>query len=408
VCAAALAGALGAGRARAADDPAKLEQAKTDFKAGAQAYDMGRFAAAIQAFRQAYDLVPRPAILFSLAQAERKAWFVDKHVDDLKHAIEHYHAYLDQVPTGGRRGDAADALAELEPLAARASPSEPAPAAPAQAKTRLMVTSSTAGAYASLDGGPAAEVPLVDDVTPGRHHVRVWATGYFDEERDALAAAGSLAAIDVPLRDRPARLSVETDATATLSVDGRAVATTPLARPVELPAGPHVVTVTASGSRVFTRELKLARGEETKLPVKLERTTQRTAAWAVLAGGGVALLAGGAFTVVALVEQSRAQSVLDAQARGNVQQSDLDTYRSASDARDRWRSAAIASFGAALGLVAIGGALYLFDQPGIPAAPSAVEAPPREPEPKKPDRMEMKLVPWVAPGGAGVTLGGRM
>src|SRR5262249_49982115 len=57
-----------------ADD---VEQAKNYFNAGATAYAAGQFVAAAQAFDQAYKLAPRPAILFSMAQAERRQYVID-------------------------------------------------------------------------------------------------------------------------------------------------------------------------------------------------------------------------------------------------------------------------------------------------------------------------------------------
>lgn len=390
----------------AGDDAAQIEQAKMLFNAGAQAYEAGRFATAVQAFQQAYALAPRPAILFSMAQAERKSYYVDKRPQDLRNAITHYHAYLDQVPTGGRRGDAADALAELEPIAARLSPSEGSAgagsAAPEQ-KTRLMVTSQTSGAKAALDGGAAEDVPLIEEVTPGKHHVRVWADGYFDEERDALAAQGSLAAIDVPLRERPALLSVALDTRASVAVDGRPVATTPLAQPLELPSGTHVVTITKNGYEAFSREVTLAHGGSAKLDPKLAQSGQRTAAWVVLGAAGAAAIGGGVFTALAFVEQSNAQSVLDAKNRGPIQRGDLASYDSAVSTRDQWRTAAVASFGAAAGLLLVGGVLYFFDQPRVEAGAPPSEGP--RPAPKK-EPTEMGVLPWIGPTGAGAAVGG--
>ena len=406
-----LVAALVATAASAADDPAAVEQAKTYFSAGAQAYEAGRFGAAIQAFEQAYALSPRPAILFSMAQAERKAWYVDRRADDLKHGIEHYHRYLDLVPTGGRRGDAADALAELEPIASRLAPQESATSgtAAAEAKTRIMVTSSTPGARASLDDGPPTEVPLIDDVKPGKHRVRVQAAGYFDETRDALAATGSLSALDVPLRERPALLSVSLDATASLSVDGRPTAATPLLRPVELPAGAHVITLTRNGYRAFTREVTLERGKPASLDAKLQPSGQRTAAWVFLGAAGAAVLGGGAFTGVAVVEQSNAQKILHAQAAGNIPPGDVSAYQSDVNARDRWRTAAFAGFGAGVGLLAVGSVLWLFDTPSAEVGPPPGESPRRPAEPpKRSEPAEMRLVPWVGPGGAGIAFGGQL
>lgn len=399
-----MATALATPAAAAGEDAAQIEQAKMLFNAGAQAYEAGRFATAVQAFQQAYALAPRPAILFSMAQAERKSYYVDKRPQDLRNAITHYHAYLDQVPTGGRRGDAADALAELEPIAARLSPAEgTAPATPAaEQKTRLMVTSQTTGAKAALDGGAAEDVPLIEEVTPGKHHVRVWAEGYFDEERDALAAQGSLAAIDVPLREKPALLSVRIDTKASIVVDGRPMATTPLAQPLELPSGTHVVTLTKNGYAAFSREVTLAHGGSTTIDAKLEQSGQRTAAWIVLGAAGAAAIAGGVFTALAFVEQSNAQSILDAKGRGPIQGSDLTAYDSDVSTRDQWRTGAIASFGGAAGLLLLGGALYFFDQPHVEAGPPPSEGP--RPAPKK-EPTEMGVLPWIGPNGAGVALG---
>jgi hypothetical protein len=402
-----LATALAARAAAAGGDAAQIEQAKMLFNAGAQAYDAGRFGTAVQAFQQAYAIAPRPAILFSMAQAERKSYYVDKRPQDLRNAIAHYHAYLDQVPMGGRRGDAADALAELEPIAARLSPAEGSAAQatpPAEQKTRIMVTSQTSGAKAALDGGAPQDVPLIEEVSPGKHHVRVWADGYFDEERDALAAQGSLAAIDVPLREKPALLSVALDTKASIAVDGRPVATTPLAQPIEVPSGTHVVTITKNGYKAFSREVTLAHGGSTKLDAKLEQSGQRTAAWIVLGAAGAAAIAGGVFTGLAFVEQSNAQSILDAKGRGNIAASDPGTYTSDVSARDRWRTVAIASFGSAAGLLLVGGVLYFFDQPHVEAGPPPSESP--RPAPKK-EPTEIGVLPWIAPTGVGAALGGR-
>ena len=61
--------AVAAPRIARAEEPDLLVQMKAYFNAGAEAYELGDFAAAIQAFDQAYRAMPRPAILFSLAQA---------------------------------------------------------------------------------------------------------------------------------------------------------------------------------------------------------------------------------------------------------------------------------------------------------------------------------------------------
>ena len=108
--------ALGLACAPAASAQTTVEQAKTLFTAGASAYASGQFEAAIQAFESANRLVAKPAIVFSIAQAHRRQYFLDKNAEHLRTAIAKYHQYIDQVAEGGRRADAAQALAELEPM----------------------------------------------------------------------------------------------------------------------------------------------------------------------------------------------------------------------------------------------------------------------------------------------------
>ena len=50
------------------------------FNAGAQAYASGQFDAAIQAFTEAQGILPRPAIVYSLAQAHRLGVAFQDHV----------------------------------------------------------------------------------------------------------------------------------------------------------------------------------------------------------------------------------------------------------------------------------------------------------------------------------------
>ena len=135
VIAAALASALslGATAARAQAQGGSVEQAKMFFTAGATAYSKGDFRAAIQAFEEAHKLAPRPAILFSMAQAYKRQYFVDRRPEDLRRAVDLYKQYVADVQQGGRRGDAVQALSELEPMLQRVggdAAAGPAPAPP--------------------------------------------------------------------------------------------------------------------------------------------------------------------------------------------------------------------------------------------------------------------------------------
>ena len=94
-----------------AEDKAAAERY---FRAGAKAYAAQNFAAAATDFDEAYKALPLPEIAFSAAQAYRRLYRVEPKPEYVRRAVELYRAYLDKVKTGGRVGDAADNLAEME------------------------------------------------------------------------------------------------------------------------------------------------------------------------------------------------------------------------------------------------------------------------------------------------------
>src|SRR5262249_11219234 len=149
------------------------------------AYSAGNYAAAAQAFAEAYTLASRPQLLFSLAQAERKLYTTLQRPQDLLDAIKHYRQYIEKVPEGGRRDDAVDALQQLEPMAARLGNTAPREEAPARrAPTRLMVSANVKDALVTIDGVRYDEWQVIEEVKPGKHRVVVAAKGYFDDDRE--------------------------------------------------------------------------------------------------------------------------------------------------------------------------------------------------------------------------------
>ena len=263
--------------------PADIERAKASFKAGAMAYAAGEYLAAIQALEAAYALTPRPAIAFSLAQAERRQYFVSREREHLERAISLYRRYLEHVPSGGRRADALDALSQLEPLAAMspdgrtkgATPATPPP--PAARRTRLMITTEAPGARLSLDGGAHGTSPLIREVEPGRHRVDVEAPGFFPESQELVAVAGELIPVTVPLRERPSMLTVWASSDAEIYVDG-AFAGRGARVTLSLPSGVHRLAVAKRGYQVASQVVALERGKARSVRVVLERTGARTAA----------------------------------------------------------------------------------------------------------------------------------
>lgn len=400
-----------------------VEQARTYFKAGAQAYEAGQFLAAIQAFEQAFKFAPRAGLVFSIAQAYRRQYYIDKAPQHLNEAINKYRAYLKAAPDGPRRADAAQALAELEPLAAKLQappptgedgeegvpPPAPAPTPALTSATRLMVSSQTEGAKVSLDGGKPKKAPLIAEVKAGQHKVLITAKGYFDEEREVTAAEGGILAVDIRLRERPARLTLRVEEGSEVSIDGRLVGVAPLS-PLDLPSGDHFISVVRNGREAWSRDIRLKRGEKRTLKVDLEVTTQRTVSWALI-GTGIASVAIGALaTLGALSEQQKAQDIDKARDTGNITPGDLDKYAEHAQTRDDLRIAAFGSYVAGALFATTGLFLYSFDEPKMKLPPPRLEQDTPEQEPaSKPDEpsMEISAAPFWTPGAAGAAVGGR-
>jgi tetratricopeptide (TPR) repeat protein len=366
-------------RAQDKEDPAKVEEARRFFDAGRQAYEGGQYLVAITAFEEALRLSPRPPVIFSLAQAYRRQYFVDKDPAKLKRALDLYKQYIVEVKQGGRRDDAVQYIAELEPMLARIEEEQrkkgmgpvEAMQAPRSEGTQLMISSRVKEARATIDGGEAGEVPLIRDVKPGPHKIRVEAAGYFPEEVEGVAVEGRLVVIEVPLREMPAKLTVRGTAGAEIAVDGRPVGTAPTTRPIEIPAGKHFVSVTKRGHYPVTREINVKRGETLSLDAPLERTTQRVASYWVLGGAGLLLLGGGTTTTLAFVHQGNAEDILDRKSQGQITQEDLDEYNRQREKRDDYVRASYFLYGGAVALAATGALLYFVDNPRVEGGPGA-------------------------------------
>ncbi len=387
-----------------------VDQAKHLFEAGAQYYTNGQYAAAIQAFDAANKLLPKPAIEFSLAQAHRRQYFLDKNPEHLTAAIRLYKGYV--VEGGARVADAAQALEELQTIANKLSAEDRAQAARAPTKEppRIMIMSQTPGARVVLDKTPAKAVPFGPDVTAGKHHVRVFAPGFFDYDQDVQAFDGTVTPVNADLREKAAQLLLSSPPNAAVSIDGRFAGTTPLAAALAIPAGRHLVVVTKNGRQAFVRDIELHRDERKTLTVEMGVTGQRVVAESLFVGAAVAVVAGGAFTGVALVQQGKATDVSDRRGSTLFTEQDAADFESHKSARDRWATAAGIAYGVGAASLLTGVVLYVFDQPTVSPPTDHFDdtpAKPRENQRPSTEPLELGLAPAVGPSLAGLTVVGR-
>ena len=375
---------LGLVLALTATAAAERKAAERYFRAGARAYAAQNFVAAAANFDEAYKAEPMPEIAFSAAQAYRRLYRIEPKPEHVKRAIELYRDYLAKVKTGGRVGDAADNLADMErELDKLAASGVRVGASSSAARTRLGISvtladqraaessalkeigdatgEATRGLTATIDGTAVEPFALVE-VDAREHLVVVSADGYFPVEKKTVAVDGQSALVEVELRPRPAVVAVKTEGGSRVSVDGRPVATTPTA-PLELPAGTHLLTILRTGREPFAREITVARGEQVTLTAPLEKTGRRRAVPWVLGGAGV--LAAGAITtaIVAGVKDGNAKDLRDAIDQGNRPPEDGDRYAAEVSARDRYVTTSWVLGGAAVTAGTVGVLLLLFDSP---------------------------------------------
>lgn len=346
------------------------------FRAGAKAYAAQNFLAAAQNFDEAYKASPMPEIAFSAAQAYRRLYRVEPRPEHVRRAVDLYKAYLSVVKKGGRVGDAADNLAEMERELERVKVT--APAAPVVAKTRIGVSVTladqraetgalqeigdatgevTRGLVATIDGKQVEPFALVD-VEPKEHVITVSADGYLPVEKKTVAVDGASQIVEIELQPEPATVTVKTEDGARLSVDGR-----PASSPLSLAAGTHFLTIVRRGREPVGRELVVARGDMLTIDAPLEKTGKRRAVPWVLGGAG--LVAAGAITtsIFAVVHDGRANDLREGIDAGNRPASDGDRYDDEVRARDRYATASWLLGGAAVTAGAVGVLLYLFDTP---------------------------------------------
>jgi tetratricopeptide (TPR) repeat protein len=383
-----------------------IQRAEESFNAGAAAYAAGDYLAAIQALEAAYALRPVPQIEFSIAQAERRQYFVDRRTEHLSRSVARFRRYLEQAPDGGRRADAIEALSQLEPLLAKAQ-STSAPALAPVRSTRVMVLCEVPAARISVDGGEPGSSPLIREVTPGKHEVQVRAPGFRDGQRQVVAVQGELVPVTVTLQEQPSRLQFSAPDDAEVYVDGVLVSQGASLLQLELPSGRHRVSVAQKGHRVATQALQLNRGELATTSFELTPTRQRLASHVLFASGAVALAAGGAFSYLALNSEHDAKEFVSRQERENQTTGELVRYGADVTRRNRSRWLAGASFAASLGLLVTGLFLHELDTPSADdlyrSVPQPGEARPLAA--RRPRHLELGAL--LVPGQLGASLQGE-
>jgi hypothetical protein len=353
-----------------------VAQARTYYDAGVRAYAAAQYAVAIDAFTEAYRLAPRETILFSLAQAERRQFTLGRDPKHLYDALAHFRKYLNDVPEGGRRADAVEALGELEAIAARLSTAPEDIAGEAlgatKARAKVMITVLTKDATVVLDGKEhkEGEGTVIEEVEPGPHTLLVTAKGHVEDRREIRAVVGTLVLVEVTLREQPSFLRLSAPVGARVLLDGQPVGEAPLRRDLEVSSGSHLLTVMQTGHVPYQRSITVERGRVEPVLVSLPMTGQRLAAFGVLGTAAAAAVVSAILAGGAAQAEAESQRVLAIAAGENLTRAQLEGYNASLALRDDLRTAALVALGMA-GALGLGGAgLYLFDDRKVSFAAS--------------------------------------
>ena len=120
--------ALAIAPAAAEPSDANKQLAAAHYKLGSTLYDQGRFDEAFDEFEQAYQLAPKPLVIFHMARARQ-------HAGKLDEALGLYKRYLQQEPNGKGAAEATAQVAAIQKqlddakaaAAAKATPPPPPP-----------------------------------------------------------------------------------------------------------------------------------------------------------------------------------------------------------------------------------------------------------------------------------------
>lgn len=128
---------------------------------GVSAYGRGSYADAIEAFRAADALEPRPALAFNIARSYEQ-------LQDWDDALKYYREYLARAPSAADREQVERHVHELS------SWRKPASAAP----PRVKLVAEPLGATVWVDDEPVGRSPVTLELTRGLHRARFKLAGY--------------------------------------------------------------------------------------------------------------------------------------------------------------------------------------------------------------------------------------
>lgn len=369
-----------------ATHPAGAQTAEEHYKAGAKAFEEADFPLAVTELEAATRMAPTAKAWLLLGNAYTKVG----HFDDARKAFE---AYLKLEPSSAKSKKIKQLISDLDVFRT----------------TKFNIKTTPPGATVYLDlkaAGAQGKTPQVLSVKPGQYRIILELEGYETARvPDALVAAGQEVPIEVTLKVKGCDLQLAVEPAGTsLMLDGNQAAPTPAE--VRVAHGEHRLVFTGKDLVSRTETIQCTEDKPMQLAVKLEpvpppppppkpvvvekpkpkpvvfdpKVGRRDRITGLALGGAGLLLIGGgaALTVLGLQAGDRFSNPLD----GDIFDPDLEM-------RAKWLPSLGVGLAVAGAAVVAGGAFLYFR--GVKA---------------RRDQLQVTVLPWLGPSGAGLTASG--
>lgn len=241
------------GTAAAQPATATQREARERFDRGLKLFNQRDDGGALAEFERAYELIPHPLVLYNIGVVHAA----------MKHPVQAVDALDHLLASPGKLS--ADKLAHARELRAEQ----------AARIARLEIHANVDGARIEVDNVDAGQTPLAGPllVASGQHIISLVAADYAPSRRSVTVAGGrrqSLRFQLAPLKGKLGRLAVTTRVPGVdVVVDGVVAGTTPLAGPLPVAPGRHVVTLQRRGYRPVRQVLDIADGTKARLAPRM-------------------------------------------------------------------------------------------------------------------------------------------
>ena len=281
-------------RAALAQSDEDKQRAFEFYTEGQRLYDAGLFAAAIENFTKAHEIMPHPVNLYNIARAY-------ENLGDGLNCVKFYDEYVALHKKRENNRDPSDIVAVRASIAK----------CRLLLKSEISIGSDPIGAkvYIENKDNLLGQTPFQTTLEPGRYKLFLVLDGHVPFEESFEVRAGEPVKLFFKLEkfQRVGRLRVKTNVRdAALFIDGRNIGLTPYREFITLDEGRHQIAVRKDEYTSFSQEVDIVVNEDLEVVAELflqsaPMTWKGYVGWTSLVTG--ALLAGGGFAAGTQVDQ---------------------------------------------------------------------------------------------------------